>query len=182
MLRELSEEFRKFGKYVVQQSRTNLTKQRHNVTKDLYNSIKYELSEKGNIYNLAFIMDTYGMFLDKGVRGANPSLVKNGKQKGAGSPYSYKNKMPPMKDIKAWAKQRNIRLRDEKGRFKRGNYTTIAFIIQRRIFAQGIKPSFFFTKPFEKAIEIYSPLLIEAFSRDVDELIRLNVELLKTKK
>ena len=181
MLRELSDEFRKLGKYVIQQSRTNLTKQKHNVSKQLYDSLKYELSEKGSTYNLAFIMDRYGMFLDKGVRGANPSLVKGGKQKGAGSPYSYKSKMPPMKDIRAWVKARNIRLRDEKGRFKRGNYTSIAFIIQRSIFAQGIKPTLFFTKPFEKAIEIYTPLLIDAFGRDIDELIRLNVELSKTK-
>lgn len=181
MLRELSDEFRKLGKYVIQQSRTNLTKQKHNVSKQLYDSLKYELTDDGGTYNLAFIMETYGMFLDKGVRGANPSLVKGGKQKGAGSPYSYKNKMPPMKDISSWAKKRNIRLRDEKGRYKKGNYKAIGFIIQRSIFAQGIKPTFFFTKPFEKAIEIYTPLLIDAFGRDIDELIRLNVELSKTK-
>ena len=181
MLRELSDEFRKFGSYVVQQSRSNLTKNKDNVSKQLYNSIKYELTEKDNTYSLAFIMQEYGMFLDKGVRGADPSLVKNGKQKGASSPFSYKSKMPPMNDIRSWAKARNIRLRDKEGKYKKGNYTTIGFILQKRIFAQGIKPTMFFTKPFEKAIKIYTPLLQTALGRDIDELIRLNVELQKTK-
>tara|TARA_R110000796_G_scaffold251820_1_gene384115 strand:- start:40 stop:591 length:552 start_codon:yes stop_codon:yes gene_type:complete len=183
MLRELSEEFRKFGKYVVQQSRTNLTKQKHNVTKNLYDSLGYELSEPSpNLYDLTFYGDDYATFLDKGVRGADPSLVKNGRQKGAGSPYSYKNKKPPMQPLADWAKKRNIRLRDKKGRFKKGNYRTIGFILQRSIFAQGIAPTMFFTKPFLRGVEIYTPLLQAALGRDIDELIRINVALQKQKK
>ena len=38
MLKNLQTELQSFGKYVVQQSRSNLTKQKHNVSKDLYNS------------------------------------------------------------------------------------------------------------------------------------------------
>ena len=182
MLRELSEEFRKFGRYVVQQSRTNLTKDGTGKGA-LYNSLAYELSEPfTNVYDLSFSAVDYANFIDKGVKGADPSLVKNGKQKAAGSPYSYRSKMPPMLDIRAWAKQKNIRLRDKKGRFEKGNYNTIAFILQRRIFAQGIAPTMFFTKPFEKAIEIYTPLFQSAFGEDIDELIRINVALQKTKK
>ena len=177
MLRELSDEFRKLGKYVVQQSRSNLTKS--GISKgELYNSLAYSLSEPStNVYDLKFTAVDYATFIDKGVRGADPSLVKNGKQKGAGSPYSYHSKMPPMLAIRAWAKQKNIRLRDEKGRFEKGNYNTIAFILQRRIFAQGIAPTMFFTKPFLKGIEKFTPLLQIALGRDVDELIRLNLEL-----
>ena len=32
-----------YGKYVVQQSKSNLTKAKKNVSKDLYNSIKYKI-------------------------------------------------------------------------------------------------------------------------------------------
>ena len=174
MLKNLQAELNAFGKYVVQQSRSNLTKQKRNVTKDLYNSIKYDLTEDSNNYDLAFIMDEYGTFLDKGVKGAKPSLVKNGKQKGGNSPYSYKTKMPPMNDIMAWAKKRNIRLRDEKGKFKKGNYKAIGFIIQRSVFAQGIKPSFFFTKAFDNAFKRYPKLLIEAFLEDITDIIKIN--------
>jgi len=174
MLKNLQTELQSFGKYVVQQSRSNLTKQKHNVSKDLYNSIQYKLDEKNGNFDLAFIMDEYGTFLDKGVKGANPSLVKGGKQKGGNSPYSFKNKRPPMQPIADWAKKRNIRLRDKEGKFKKGNYRTIGFILQRSIFAQGIKPSMFFTKPFLAAFDRYPELLSKAFAQDITDIFKNN--------
>ena len=174
MLKNLQTELQSFGKYVVQQSRSNLTKQKHNVTRDLYDSIHYDLTEKNGNYDLAFIMDEYGTFLDKGVKGANPSLVKDGKQKGRNSPYSFRNKRPPMQPLADWAKKRNIRLRDKEGKFKKGNYRTIGFILQRSIFAQGIKPSLFFTKPFLVAFDRYPELLSEAFAQDIIDILKDN--------
>ena len=174
MLKNLQTELQSFGKYVVQQSRSNLTKQKHNVSKDLYNSIHYKLEEKNGNFDLAFIMDEYGTFLDKGVKGANPSLVKGGKQKGGNSPYSFRNKRPPMQPIADWAKKRNIRLRDKEGKFKKGNYRTIGFILQRSIFAQGIKPSMFFTKPFLAAFDRYPQLLSKAFAQDIIDIFKNN--------
>ncbi len=174
MLKNLQTELQSFGKYVVQQSRSNLTKQKHNVSKDLYNSIHYKLDEKNGNFDLAFIMDEYGTFLDKGVKGANPSLVKGGKQKGGNSPYSFRNKRPPMQPIADWAKKRNIRLRDKEGKFKKGNYRTIGFILQRSIFAQGIKPSMFFTKPFLAAFDRYPELLSKAFAQDITDIFKDN--------
>ena len=176
MLNKIKAELQAFGKYVVQQSRSNLTKQKRNVSKNLYNSLKYNLQEKDNSFFLSFIMDEYGTFLDRGVRGADPSLVKNGKQKGANSPYSYKTKKPPMQPLADWAKKRNIRLRDEKGRFKKGNYRTIGFILQRSIFAQGIKPSLFFTKPFDVAFKRYKKGIKKSFMQDIIDLIKNNNE------
>ena len=174
MLKNLQTELQSFGKYVVQQSRSNLTKQKHNVSKDLYNSIHYKLEENNGNFDLAFIMDEYGTFLDKGVKGANPSLVKGGKQKGGNSPYSFRNKRPPMQPIADWAKKRNIRLRDKEGKFKKGNYRTIGFILQRSIFAQGIKPSMFFTKPFLAAFDRYPELLSKAFAQDITDIFKNN--------
>jgi len=174
MLKNLQTELQSFGKYVVQQSRSNLTKQKHNVSKDLYNSIHYKLDENNGNFDLAFIMDEYGTFLDKGVKGANPSLVKGGKQKGGNSPYSFRNKRPPMQPIADWAKKRNIRLRDKEGKFKKGNYRTIGFILQRSIFAQGIKPSMFFTKPFLAAFDRYPELLSKAFAQDITDILKDN--------
>jgi hypothetical protein len=174
MLKNLQTELQSFGKYVVQQSRTNLTKGKHNVDKRLYRSLDYKISESNDIYSLQFLMEDYGMFLDKGVRGANPSLVKNGKQKGSNSSYSFKFKRPPMQPLADWAKARNIRLRDEKGRFKKGNYRSIGFILQKSIYAQGIKPSLFFTKPFLKAFKRYPELLTEAFAQDIIDILKDN--------
>ena len=172
MLKNLQAELQAFGKYVVQQSRSNLTKQKHNVSKGLYNSIGYKITEDNGKFDLTFVMDEYGTFLDKGVKGANPSLVKNGKQKGGNSPYSYKSKRPPMQPLADWAKKRNIRLRDKKGKFKKGNYRTIGFILQRSIYAQGIKPSMFFTKPFTAAFEKYPELLSKSFLQDIIDILK----------
>ena len=174
MLKNLQAELQAFGKYVVQQSRSNLTKQKHNVSKGLYNSIGYNITEQNGNFDLTFVMDEYGTFLDKGVKGANPSLVKNGKQKGGSSPYSYKSKRPPMQPLADWAKARNIRLRDNKGRFKKGNYRAIGFILQRSIYAQGIKPSMFFTKPFLAAFDRYPQLLSKSFLQDIIDILKQN--------
>ena len=43
--KEVQNELNKFAKYVIQQSRSNLTKGNKNVTKDLYNSLGYKLSK-----------------------------------------------------------------------------------------------------------------------------------------
>ena len=172
MLKNLQSELQSFGKYVVQQSRSNLTKKNHNVDKRLYRSLDYKISESNDKYSLQFLREDDGMFLDKGVKGANPSLVKNGKQKGSNSPYSFKFKKPPMQPVADWAKARNIRLRDEKGRFKKGNNRNRGCILQKRIYAKGIKPSLFFTKPFLKAFEKYPELLTEAFVQDIIDILK----------
>ena len=43
--KEVQNELNKFAKYVIQQSRSNLTKSDKNVSKDLYNSLGYKLEE-----------------------------------------------------------------------------------------------------------------------------------------
>ena len=162
----------RFGKYVVQQARTNLTKGKKNVSKELYDSLGYHLTISKNSFTLSMLMEDYGQFQDLGVKGANPSLVKNGVQKGALGKFTFRNKMPPLKPIIEWAKFRNIRLRDAKGRFSKGNYRTIGFILQKRIFAQGIKPSLFFTKPFIKAFENLPDEVMDAFGLDLTQFIK----------
>jgi hypothetical protein len=76
--------------------------------------------------------------------------------------------MQPLAD---WAKARNIRLRDDKGRFKKGDYRTIGFILQKSVFEKGIKPSLFFTKPFENAFLRLPDDIIERFALDIDDLL-----------
>ena len=102
-----------FGKYVVQQSRSRLTKGNQGGGA-LYDSIRYTLDEEQKGFILDFYMEDYGKFQDQGVKGANPSLIKGGKQKAPTSKFSYKQKMPPMKPLRDWAQSKNIRFRDKK--------------------------------------------------------------------
>jgi hypothetical protein len=156
------EELNRFAKYVIQQARTNLTKQGKNVSSDLYGSLGYDLKVSPNSFGLEFYMLPYGQYVDQGVSGT---------KKKYNTIFSYSNKQPPSEALAKWAKARNIRLRDEKGRYKKGNYKSIGFILARSIKEKGIKPSLFFTKPFEKAFDNLPADLIDSFNLDIDDLL-----------
>ena len=68
-LKETQTALRAFGKYVVQQARTNLTKGKKNVSKELYDSLGFTLEEVSQGFRLFFEMEDYGMFQDRGVKG-----------------------------------------------------------------------------------------------------------------
>ena len=178
---EVEKVLKRFKDYVIQQSKSNLSKDKKNNTKGLYNSIKGEVVSEKGFSIVGFSMDNYGQFIDKGVKGADPSKVsKNAKitgQQAPNSPYSFKTKRPPSKYLEQWAKQKNFRLRDEKGKFKQGNYKTIGIILAKNIWARGIKPSMFFTKPFEAGYKKYIDIdLLKAFGEDMETIIDYNLK------
>jgi len=178
MLKNLQKELQAFGSFVVQESRKNLTEEKHNVTRGLFNSIGYDEENENGVYSIQWFMDNYGTFLDKGVKGTKSNYIES-----KNSPYSYKDKRPPMQPLADWAKKRNIRLREYKivdgkrvstGRFAKGSYKTIGFILQKSIFEKGIKPTFFFTKAFDSAFKKYPKLLTEAFAQDIIDILKDN--------
>ncbi len=146
--------FDKFGKAVVQQSRSRLTKQNKNATSDLYNSINYDLkvSNKGTSFSFSFEMEDYGEFQDKGVSGIKRKF---------NTPFKYTNKMPPPKAFDKWVIQKggkfNKSIRDASGRFKSrsvksvGFRNSLTFLIARSIYMKGLEPTYFFTDAFETA-------------------------------
>lgn len=156
-----------FKKFVIKQSRTRLSKSNKNVSKELYNSLKGNIKVMPNSISVEFEMEDYGIFQDKGVSGT---------EKKYNTPYSYKSKMPPIKPLADWAKSRNIRLRDEKGKFKKGSYNTIGFLIARSIYRKGIKPSLFFTKPFEQGFKKLPNELINSFGLDVEDFLAFTLK------
>lgn len=176
----VQEELDKFKNYVIQQSRSNLTKQGRNVSKSLYNSIKGEAKAMPNSFYLNFEMDEHGQYLDKGVKGADPSQVSpNSKirgQQAPNSPYSFKTKKPPSDLIAKWAQRKNLRLRNKKGQYVKGSYKAIGLITAKNIWARGIKPSLFFTKPFQKYFEKLPQELIVKYGLDVDELFKYTIQ------
>jgi hypothetical protein len=167
-----------FGKKVVKESRSNLTRKKMGKG-DLYNTLTYKIDQKGADTLFDFLMEPYGKFQDAGVFGAKPKMVKNGKQKGKSTDtifekYSYKNKKPPLAPMMSWAKSKNIRFRDAQGKFVKGNYRTIGFWLQKRIFAQGISPTLFFTKPFRRAYNALPDQLAEAYRLDIELNLKTN--------
>jgi hypothetical protein len=157
--KEVQEAIDKFRKYVIQQSRSNLTKQRKNVNKSLYNSINGVSKVNKNSISLYFEMLDYGIFQDKGV---------SGKVKKYNTDFSYKSKMPPSKVFDKWIVRKGIAPRNEKGQFM--SRKSLSYLIARKIFREGIKPSLFFTKPFEKAYDRLPDEIIEAYGIDIVNL------------
>jgi hypothetical protein len=181
-MKELGSALNKFAKYIVQQSRTNLTKGQNNASKGLYDSIGYTVKENPNSFSLAFIMNEYGTFQDKGVKGKDPSKVsKNAKIKGQqapNSPYKFGSGTHKgtwgsfVSSLEGWVSKKRIRLRDDKGKFKKGSYKTIAYIIAGNIYNRGLKPSLFFTKPFEKSFKNLPQELVEAYALEVMDFMK----------
>ena len=148
----------KYARYVVQQSRSNLTKQRNNASKSLYRSLGYNIQGS----QVTFEGDEYGAFLDKGVRGATSYYADKGT---ASSPFKYKNKMPPPKAFEKWIRQRGIKGRDKKtGRFITNQ--SLSYLIARSIYKKGIRATLFFTKPFEAGFVKYEDEIIRGFLDD----------------
>jgi len=71
----VQEELDKFKNYVIQQSKSNLSKLKKNDTKGLYNAIKGEAKAMPNSFYLAFDLGKYGAYVDQGVRGKNSSVA-----------------------------------------------------------------------------------------------------------
>ena len=154
-----------FAKYVIQQSRSNLTKQNKNVDKKLYDSLDKEIEVGANSFRMAFLMEDYGAYQDKGVSGT---------QKKYNTPFSYKSKKPPLKPITQWVTKRRFQFRNkETGKFM--SYQSTAFLVRNGIFKNGIKPSLFFTKPFEKAFERLPDELVEAYGLDVEQFLQYTI-------
>lgn len=150
-----------FKKFVIQQSRSRLTKGNKNVNKKLYNSIDGEVKVNPNSFSLSFFMEDYGVYQDKGVSGT---------KKKYNTPFSYTTKRPPRKTLEEWISKRRFQFRDKKGRFM--SYKSMSFLIQRSIFEKGIKPSLFFTKPFEQGFKKLPEELLEAYGLDVEEFLQ----------
>ena len=149
----------KFAKYVVQQARTQLTKKKKNASKKLYKSIDYRVNKYKDSIDLLFNMEEYGFFQDLGV---------SGKKKKYKTPYTYKTKMPPSKAFSKWVIRKGLKgVRNEEGKFIPRK--SLQYIIARSIFMNGIKPSFFFTKPFQAAFKNIPKELKEAFIFDIEQ-------------
>ena len=159
MLNHSEDELRDFAKSVIRNAKRNLKRKKSN-TRNLEGSLDYDLKVHKNSFSLSFYMLPYGEFVDQGV---------SGKKKKYNTPFSFKSKMPPSKPIDKWIRQRGIKGRGKDGRFITNK--SLSFLIRRSIFNNGIKPSLFFTRPFENAFKKLPNELIEQFGLDVDNFI-----------
>ena len=172
MLSNVEKELKNFAKYVVTKARVNLRGSDKNSSGKLAKSLDSDVKVSKNSFQLAFMMEDYGVFQDKGVRGKSSSA------KAPNSPFKFGSgtgkKGGLSEGINKWVKRKRFQFRDKKsGRFL--SYDSTAFLISRSIYQKGIAPSLFFTKPFEKAFKGLNKELVEAYKLDVEALMKNSI-------
>ena len=172
MLSNVEKELKNFAKYVVTKARINLRGSDKNSSGKLAKSLNSDVKVSKNSFQLAFMMEDYGVFQDKGVRGKSSSA------KAPNSPFKFGSgtgkKGGLSEGINKWVKRKRFQFRDKKsGRFL--SYDSTAFLISRSIYQKGIAPSLFFTKPFEKAFKGLNKDLVEAYKLDVEALMKNSI-------
>ena len=139
----------------------------------LNNSLRGFVKQSRNSIQLTFEMENYGAFVDRGVKG-NKSSNKGNRQ--TESPYKFGTNSSLIGKAKGgmsgimtkWVKQKGFQFRDKQGRFM--SYKSMGYIIARSIYSKGLKPTLFFTKPFEKHFKNLPQELIEKYGLDIEKL------------
>ena len=154
----------KFRDLVVTEAKANLRSQGKDTSGKLSNSIEGTVKEMPNSIMLQFGMLPYGNFQDKGVSGTD--------KKYAGTEYSYKpgiQNRPSPRHFDKWVVKKGLAPRNSKGKFV--SRSGIKFALAYHIQKYGIKPSLFFTKPFEQAYKTLPDVLIDKYGLDAEQLL-----------
>ena len=155
-----------FRDNVIREAKKNLSRQ--NTSGKLRDSLKSTVKESKNSVQISFEMEEYGFYQDRGVKGKKSGKSLDG--------YKYTDKMPPPKAFDKWVIRKGIAPRNNKGQFKGrsissvGFRKSITFLIARSIYSKGIKPSLFFTKPFEKFFKRLPDELVDKYGLEVENL------------
>jgi len=152
----------KFGKYLVTESRKNLTRKKKNVSGSLYRSLSYELTTGPSSIGFDFLMNEYGEWVDKGRKAG---------------------KFPPFQNILDWVKARRFQFRElegkNKGKFK--SYEETARAVWFKIKNKGIKPTDFYSRPFNLGFQKLPVELQEAYGLDVESFLEFTINELNKK-
>jgi len=148
----------KFGKYLVRESRKNLTRKKKNVTNSLYESLDYDVKAMPNSFEFDFLMNEYGEWVDKGRK-----VGKN----------------PPFSPLRKWVQDRRIQFRSNKGRFQ--TYDQTAWAIVKSIGKKGIPASNFYSRPFNLGYAKLPQELVEAYALDMEDFLEFTIDKLNEK-
>ncbi len=148
----------RFAKAVVKQARTNLTRKGHKFTGDLSKSLdNWEVKVTKNSIYISFSMEDYGEYQDLGVKGA--ANFKSHKMSRY-TPFRYKDKMPPTKDLKKWANSKGLN----------------EFAVARSIYQKGIPQTLFFTRAFESRFGDLPETILDVFGDNIEDAINYSTQ------
>lgn len=164
----VEDEFKKFGSFVVQQSRTRLTKAKKNNTKSLYNSLKFDIKKSKNSVQFNLYAEDYATFIDKGVKGVSSS------EKAPKSPYRFGTgtgkKGGLTEGTNKWVRSKRIQFRKENGRFM--TYDQTAFLIMRSVWNKGLETTNFLTIPVEQGLKRLPEEILNAYGLEAERVLQ----------
>jgi len=108
-------------------------------------------------------MTPYWNFQDAGVSGTERKF---------NTPFSYKTKKPPAHIFESWAKRKGIKPRGANGQFT--TYKSFGFAVANSVFKKGLKPTKFFTTPFENEFKKLPNEIVKAYALELDDLLRFS--------
>jgi len=147
-----------FARNVKKDSIVNLKDK--STSEKLKDSIDYDLRVHKQSFSLDFEMEDYGEYQDKGVSGT---------EKKYNTPFSYRDKKPPISAFDKWSVKKGLAPRDAGGKFQ--SRESLKYALSNHIFTQGIKPSLFFTKAFERHFRKLPDEVIEAYGLDMEKFL-----------
>mgnify|MGYP003151164493 CR=1 FL=1 len=172
-----------FGKQVVEKAKANLTKDKGDTA--LAGSIRYDITKE---FDVKFFMNSYGTFVDKGVKGAGGE-IKSGKHKGTwggrryyttwegqrkDSPYKFgsgKSSGSIYKGIGSFIRKKGLQPRSEGGQYMTTVGLKIAIV--KVLWIKGIHGISFFQKPFGFAMKDFDVLYGQALRQDIEEALKI---------
>ena len=155
MLKQLQEQLNYFAGATVKRARFYLNVRKKNSTKDLFNSLGWEINTntKGKL-RLRFTGMPYAGVVDKGRRAG---------------------KMPPVQAIRKWINQKPVKLRNKQGQFipkTDANIDRAAYAMALKIKRKGIKGSNFFSDAFEDEFGKFPKELTRNYSKQVGAIYK----------
>lgn len=174
----LKEALNEFSDSIVKDAKANLEKSGKVDTGKLKDTLKNMGAKVSkNSIEIGIMMLPYGAFVDKGVRGVGGvrkqtstfkktnNKGKLWKQKGKGSPYSFKEgKKPSVKHFIQWSEKRGLS----------------PYAVRESVYHQGIEPNHFLEKAVKENINNLSTLIQDAFALDIQStlnyLIKTNLQ------
>jgi len=178
MLAEVKKILEAYGLNVVSAARNNLAKKKVG-DGALANSLFSLVTEESDgSYLVTFLGEDYATFYDQGVQGAAPEQMPSGSKnrfnKAPLSPYHFgtgssRGNGTLRGAIDKWVLTKpdlRSNTRNSLGQFI--SRKSIVYLISRSIYLTGLKPSLFFTTPFDFYTRELEDKLEEALERDID--------------
>jgi len=152
-----------FAKQVVKDAKKNLAESKGDT--ELSKSIRFKMLNTFDGITIQFLMDEYGSYVDKGVKGKRKdSPFKFGTGTGAKGGLT--------KGLFSWIKKKGIKGRDKKGRFI--SHKSLSIAMARSIYIRGIHGISFFQKSLGKNYKNFEVGFLQSLKDDILQSITVN--------